>query len=151
MANTSNGFNPLEIYRSYPEQSPYDKQPPIFNLAPHRETGDHDTPELRKAALDIARRTGINVLRDMCGEFPLLLSQLDEQIVTEHPVPFTQYQPPPPLAKIDLPDDMEFIRQINVGGNTPIFVVKVEGSTRLLKMVRNPTICPHQTCLNRVP
>ena len=58
---TSNRHDPLDIYCIYPE-NPYDFTPPIFNLIPFHSTEDADTPEMKQAVLDIARRTGINVL-----------------------------------------------------------------------------------------
>ncbi|GJE84566.1 hypothetical protein PsYK624_006420 [Phanerochaete sordida] len=110
-------------------------RPPIFNLVPPGDpAAHHDTPELKKAALDIATRTGINLLRHMYGQFPLILTYLDEDTAIENPLPLTQYQRPPPLAKANFPDDVEFIRQINEGGATPIFLVKTEDNLRLLKM-----------------
>lgn len=45
---------------------------------------------------------------------------------------------------------MEFVRQVNEDGNTPIFVVRVGDATRLLKTVRPSISLDDFTCLNTV-
>ncbi|GJE92046.1 hypothetical protein PsYK624_081990 [Phanerochaete sordida] len=130
----TNDYSPFDIYRRYPEKSPYAYEPPLFNLLPLRSPTAVDTPQLRRAALDIAKRTGINVLDYMYGQYPFLMSDLDLRTIRQNPVPFAEYQPPPPLTKLNLPDDVEFVSQVNEKGNTPIFVVKVGVALRLLKI-----------------
>lgn len=134
---TTNAHNPVDIYRCYPEKNPYDIRPPIYNLIPYQDADHVDTPQLKQAALDVANRTGINVLRFMYGQYPLLMAELDELEAVQNPVPFHNYRPPPDLPRTSLPDDVEFVRQLNEGGNTPVFVVRIGDVLRLLKMVRS--------------
>ncbi|GJE94528.1 hypothetical protein PsYK624_106980 [Phanerochaete sordida] len=131
---SSTRYTALDVYRTYPERNPYDLDPPVYNLVPYGDVEECDTPELKKAALKIAKASGINVLAGMYSHFPLMLGNIDEMEVEENPVSFTSYRPPPPLQRTELPSDVEFVSQVNPQGNTPIFIVKFEGVLRLLKI-----------------
>ncbi|GJE94569.1 hypothetical protein PsYK624_107390 [Phanerochaete sordida] len=131
---TSNAHNPLDVYRTYPEKNPYEIEPPVFNLVPCQAAEEVDTPQLKKACLNIAKRTGINVLQLTYGQYPFLLGELDDEEIETKPEPLSQYQPPPPLSRSILPDDAIFVSQLNKNGNTPIFVVKIGDDERVLKI-----------------
>lgn len=131
---TSTNYRPLDIYRRYPEENPYELQPPVYNLIPFQDEDEVDTPLFKHAALDIARRTGINVLALSYGQYPFLLGRIDETEVAKNPAPITQYQPPPQLPKAELPDNVVFVKQRNKTGNMPIFIVKIGNEERFLKI-----------------
>ena len=143
---TSNAYSPLDVYRSYPEQDPYSLNPPAFNLIPLPDPAAvWDTPELRQAALNAANKQGRNPFHTMHHCYPFLLAEVDIDRVLDEPVPLTEYREPPPLAKIDLPENVQFVRQINEHGNTPTFVVRMGDTTRLLKVVSVPTSVPRSS------
>ncbi|GJE94567.1 hypothetical protein PsYK624_107370 [Phanerochaete sordida] len=128
-------YSTLEIYHSYPEKNPFEITPPIFGLVPFaRDYDSLDTPKLHEAAREIMRRTGINVLFQMNGRYPFTTVQRDEEKMEANPGPFTGYSTPSPLLNTMLPDDAEFVQQLNPDGNVPIFVVRIGGELRLLKI-----------------
>ncbi|GJE94527.1 hypothetical protein PsYK624_106970 [Phanerochaete sordida] len=129
-------YSTLDIYHSYPEKSPFEINPPIFNLVPAaRSFSSLDTPELHEAARQIMRRTaGINVLFQMNGRYPFTTVQRDEDMMEANPGPFTGYSTPAPLLNTALPDDAVFVQQLNPDGNVPIFVVRIGDELRLLKI-----------------
>lgn len=128
---------PLYSYRPdvehYPETSPYDQKPPLYNLDPSSmDEGELDTPELLQAALAIAKQSGQNVLCGMYGMPPLAIM---ERELLQDDFLLDAYAEPPPLPHITLPDTARFVRQVNPLGNSPVFVVEVENRLCLLKVV----------------
>ncbi|GJE84567.1 hypothetical protein PsYK624_006430 [Phanerochaete sordida] len=131
---TSNTHSPLDVCRTYSEKSPYEIDPPIFGLAPHQGAEEVDTPQLKKACLDIAKRTGIDALQLTYGQYPFLLGELDQKAAENDPVPLSQYRPPHPLSRFILePDGAISVSQLNKKGNTPIFCCQGKGRHEALE------------------
>lgn len=121
---------------NYPEKSPYDMDPPLYNLIPEpSDEGQYDTPEIREAAYTVAENTNVNIFARMYGTPPIDIVDEDLEYAGER-FPVVSYEEPPPLPHIVLPEATRFLQQINPTGNSPIFLVEVEGETRLLKVVR---------------
>jgi hypothetical protein len=117
---------------TYPEENPFHSIPPIYNLTPYTAAGDiaFDSPEFRAAALDIAQRSGVNLLRWQYGTNPFILFSDPCQ-----EFPLDKYTPPPPLQQAILPDDAVFLQQINKHGNAILVTVSVQNEIRLVKIV----------------
>ena len=130
---TSNVTSTL-VY-SYPEQSPFELDAPPYNLTPpsSKALTAVDTPEFLEAVLKQAQNTGFNPLATMYGTNPLYIA--DRRLLGAQ-LPPMAYKKPPPLEEIELPEDAEFVQQLNKGGNTVIVVTRVQDQLRLLKIVR---------------
>ena len=124
------------ILDSYPQLSPWELDPPIHNLRPRSDPAEQfDTPQLKAAALDIAKSTWMNVFARTLGSNPLWVANRDLR-EGEIPTPIVSYQRPLPLTPITLPDSVAFLRQINPTGNTTLFLIRTGDDTRILKVVR---------------
>lgn len=123
------------LVSSYPEQNPFEMDPPPYGLTPLSLEFliASDTPELRAAALAIAEKTGINPFFTMYGYNPIHL--WDARLLLKD-LPLVDYRSPSPLQEITLPENVEFVEQVNKRGNTPLFTFRADGETRLLKIVR---------------
>ncbi|EKM58532.1 uncharacterized protein PHACADRAFT_252948 [Phanerochaete carnosa HHB-10118-sp] len=99
-------YNTLDIYRCCPEKNPYDASPPIYNLVPYHDIESLDTPQLKQAAFNIVRRTGINVFWSMSDRYPFVIAECDEETTQNEASTFTEYHSPPPLPSIALPDEL---------------------------------------------
>ena len=91
---------------TYPEQNPFQATPEIFNLTPYTAAGDlvYDTPAFLAAALDIAQKSGVNLLRWQYLTNPFVVLDVPHDI----PVSLDAYTEPPPLPEVVLPDDVCF-------------------------------------------
>lgn len=123
------------LVNCYPEQNPFEMDPPPYNLTPRsmKYFTDLDTPEFIAAALAIARKSGMNPLYMMYGTNPLFLADRRLLYAKLPPIP---YEKPPPLEQITLPDDVEFFEEINKNGNNFVIPVRIGNDVRLLKIVR---------------
>ncbi|KAI9061099.1 hypothetical protein FKP32DRAFT_1729673 [Trametes sanguinea] len=127
-------YDPSTLLPKYPEQNPFHLVPPPFNLTPGPDiSAQSDTEELREAALAIAKSTGFNPLAATYGTHPLLLR--NDNHVKDSKLPFRAYCRPKPLNEITLPEDVVFLKQIwHVAKKTALFIVRVAGEIRLLKV-----------------
>ena len=114
----------------------------VLGLLPQPDYGqEHDTPELRAAALAIAQaRNGFNVLARMYGTNPLFIDdpasvQVDASVVA--------YQQPLPLNELELPSDVKCLRLSDESATfrTVLLESKNWSGPRLLKVVRT-SVCP---------
>lgn len=119
----------------YPEHSPFDLNPPLYNLVPEvLDSGQHDTEELLAAALAIAQKTDINCFCRMCGTNPL--HTYGPQMHRKHLLwPDDMAITPPPPPDIILPAQFHVLEELNPTGNSIVFLVEVDGAKRLLKIV----------------
>ncbi|GJE84687.1 hypothetical protein PsYK624_007630 [Phanerochaete sordida] len=136
----------IDLLLAYPEQNPFDFQPPIYNLTPREDPLESfDTPELKAAALAIAQRTAVNVVMKMHGTNPLLAATSDRNRAEAGQTPMTAYQRPPPLSEATLPETIEFIDELNQNGHRTIFVVRLNNELRVLKVYPDRTRYPNSS------
>ena len=123
------------IMTTYPEQNLFGMDPPIYNLTPQSMEAflELDIPEFLQGALQQTRTTGVNPLFLMYGTSPLYLANQRLQFAR---FPLLGYQKPPSLPNIELPNNVEFVEQLNKHGNTVLVVVRINNELRLLKIVR---------------
>lgn len=128
-------FSPSgDILRAYPEKSPFDLKT-VYNLSPDEDILlDHDTNEMRQAALSIANATnGHNVFSSMYASspFPLDYKAVEDAILPLHP------DPPSPLPEVQLSSSAKFLEEVKYW-RVPAFVIRVDeqDTLRLLKVVR---------------
>ncbi|CAL1710737.1 unnamed protein product [Somion occarium] len=123
----------MRMMRYYPERSLFEWEPLLENLIPE-DAGEIalDTPEFRREALIQASKISWNPLCYWLGTRPLPKAEKDEDI------PWQTYVAPPPLPEIKL-EDIVLVRDMNPGGNTPLFEVKIGGVSRLLKVFMSLT------------
>ena len=75
---STTAHSPIGLLLSYPEQTPFDLKPVVYNLTPGRDSLESFiSPEVRAAALAIANRTAVNIFMRMQGRNPLLLADHD--------------------------------------------------------------------------
>ncbi|KIP05251.1 hypothetical protein PHLGIDRAFT_14644 [Phlebiopsis gigantea 11061_1 CR5-6] len=124
------------IAATYPEGNPFALKPDVLGLFPYPDCGqEHDTPELRAAALAIAQaRNGFNVLALTYGTNPLFI---DDPALLRDTMPLTGYQHPPALAKLELPSDAECDQVLDQSTTFRTLILKSKDwvSPRLLKVV----------------
>ncbi|EKM52966.1 uncharacterized protein PHACADRAFT_30086 [Phanerochaete carnosa HHB-10118-sp] len=113
---------------TYPERSPWDYDPPPYNLVPEPEDwGQHDTPELRAAALVVAKHTDCN---PFTGTNPLHVVD----VMAFNSFPWDACVQPPPLPQVVLPADIEFVQQLNRSGNSAALVAQLGGKDMVMKI-----------------
>lgn len=118
---------------TYPEHSPWDYDPPLYNFVPEPEDqGQYDTLELRESALALAQRTDCNPLAGMYGCNPLHIT--NPLALGLRPWDSCAEQAPP-LPQIALPEELQFVQQLNHGGNTAVFIVRVNNKDLVMKIV----------------
>ncbi|GJE84688.1 hypothetical protein PsYK624_007640 [Phanerochaete sordida] len=124
----------IDLLLSYPEQSPFDLQPAVFNLIPQPDPLESfDTPAVKEAALAVARSSAVNIFMLMHGTNPLLLVDNDFAHARAKQTKMTAYHTPPRLPEVPLPETLEIIKELNPDGHTPIFLVCVDGNLRVMK------------------
>lgn len=137
-------YSTIPDVHGYPENSPFDMDPPLYNLVPKpNDSGRYDTAQLVAEAKAIAEKTDINPFLSMYGSNPLML---EGDIRVVH-MPMNAYREPPTLPEISLPHDFTFIEQINPNGNSPVFMVAFNGEICLLKIVSPRRSVPIKACL----
>lgn len=130
------------IVLSYPEQNPFEMDPPPFNLTPEtskiwaRER-ELDTPEFIAAARAQTSKSGCNPLWTWFGTNPLVI--YDERI-KKAVLPFKNYVVPSPLQEAALSSDFVYLERVNPKGNTPLYKVRIGDDIRLLKIVRTSSV-----------
>ena len=121
--------------QTYPERNPFDLE--VENLSPpHLWMEDCDSPEFRKAALEIAlRQNGYNVLSGMYGSNPF---PLDYNALSEAERPAVEDQCHSHIPEIELPSTTRITEEIELW-SVPAFVLRSDcwEDDRLLKMVRS--------------
>ena len=125
-------FSVSEILQSYPEQNPFELDPPPPFLTPPSPLQEYDTPEFRDAARDVTLKSLQNPLYLSYGLCPLTVRDPDLR-TADHPL--SSYVVPPPLPRATISGPIVFLQQINLEGRNPIFKVRVEREVRLLKIV----------------
>lgn len=132
----------LNLLCLYPETNPFGMLPTLYNLTPDPdflEKNDVNRQEL--ATTDATQQVPDSPLLDINGPNPLVLPLVDKDFdslvkAVKGRGPMIAYQRPPPLAQTVLPEDVEFIGQLNPHGFTPIFIVRSGDNVLLLKLVR---------------
>lgn len=136
----------------YPEGSPFELKPPLYNLIPEDlKIEDLDTPQFKDAAWAITNDHTVNPLFSMHGWSPLLLGDADVERLREKHPELIHYREPPPLPQIMLPDDIEFLARVNMEEyfgrikmeeDALLVLARIGSETRLMKIVSEST-CHH--------
>ena len=125
------------IAATYPEENPFMLKDRVLGLLPQPDFGqEHDTPELRAAALAIAQaRNGFNVLARTYGTNPLFIDDLASMQVDASVV---AYQRPPPLNELEIPSDVKCVRLLDESATFRTVLLESSdwSGPRLLKVVR---------------
>lgn len=117
---------------TYPEESPFDRTPPVPNLSPVTPVENDQTRSIStEKALAELRQFGVNPFFTMYGNNPLYIP---DPKVRCGSLPLPPYDPPTPLPELSV-DGIEFIELLNPRGRTPVYKVRVDGDVRALKMV----------------
>ncbi|KAI9061101.1 hypothetical protein FKP32DRAFT_1678445 [Trametes sanguinea] len=134
VSTTTKVYDASTLLPNYPEQNPFDLVPRPYNLTPSPDqSAQYDTEEFREAALAITRSAGVNPLSPTYGSHPLLFRT--DNYVKDSKLPFRAYRRPAPLGHIALPEDAAFLKQVwRLGKKTALFIVRVAGQVRLLKV-----------------
>lgn len=137
------------LVESYPEGSPFELNPPLYNLIPEDlMLEDLDTPQFKGAAWAIAYDRTVNPLFTMHGWSPLLLGNADVARLRKKQPELITYRKPPPLPHITLPDNIQFLERINmekflqridVEGDALLVLARIGNETRLMKIVSEPS------------
>lgn len=118
-------YNTSPDISHYLERSPFDMEPPLYNLVPEPlDTAEHDTPELLALARSIAERTNSNLFCSMYGTNPLNIAD-PNLLVTWFP--WHKYSAPQPLPELTLSEQLRVRGQLNAAENSPLFLVEHKG------------------------
>lgn len=125
------------IVSSYPEENPFEADPPIYNLTPGSAGLDVelDTPGFRAEALAIAQETGKNPLHTQYGTNPFVIT---DPRVQKARLPLATYvRPDHGLPRLSFSDHTAFLAHIHSNIRTIVITVRIDGEVRLLKIVRS--------------
>lgn len=125
------------LLMEYPEESPFDIDPPVYNLSPltREEDCDFDLPEFIAGVNAQWRRTGLNPLYMWYGCNPLIVRDYD---LFDEKLPLTSYEQPPPLPRAEFEGPIEFLERLDPRGSSYVFKVRIGGEVRFLKVVCQP-------------
>ncbi|EKM52953.1 uncharacterized protein PHACADRAFT_98583 [Phanerochaete carnosa HHB-10118-sp] len=125
-------YNTVPDVSHYPECSPFDMDPPLYNLVPAPlDSMLHDTPELLANVLAVAERTNTNLFCTMYGTNPLNIADPNFYLTW---YPWVDYSAPPPLPEVALSENFRVLEQLNPKGNSPLFLVELDDQKMLLKV-----------------
>ncbi|KIP05260.1 hypothetical protein PHLGIDRAFT_162018 [Phlebiopsis gigantea 11061_1 CR5-6] len=123
---------------SYPENNPFDSNPPLWNLSPFPlDAQRHDTQAVRDAACAAANSSGSNPFYGAYGPCPLAI--YDSGIYGAKLPPIT-YAAPSPLERATVHAPLQFLAVISPTGNTLAFKVRIGDDVRLLKVFRDQEV-----------